>query len=163
MGPTEARAAALRQAVARIRGQGPFEAGQRAVYGLEAMDTWIKQMKTVPFCSSCAPAGPAGMAGCAVNNVQTTSAGAKAAASYLQRMAAESPESARPHLEEAAKHYDRIVELLAPATWAFYRDMLTDLEKQQAHATDVLEPVKSELASAADAMEKALEAEQAAR
>jgi hypothetical protein len=163
MGRPEARTAVLQQAVQRIRGQGPFEAGKRTVYGLRAMDAWIKQMKTVPFCSSCAPAGAEGMAGCAVNNVQTTSAAAKAAASYLRGIAAESPASAQPHLEQAAKHYDRIVELLAPATWSFYRDTLNDVEKQQTHGTDVLGSVRAELTAAADAMKRALEAEQASR
>jgi len=156
--PDEARTVALRQAIARIRGRGLFRAEKRSVYGLDAMDAWIAQMARVPFCTSCAHAGPQGMAGCAVNNVQTTSAGARAAASYLRKIALDCPESARPHLNEAAKRYDRIVALLAPATWGFYRDMLNDPEKQQAHADNVLKPIKAELAGAADEMEKALEA-----
>ncbi len=64
MGPEEARSVAFRHAVARIRGRGLFEAEERSVYGLEAMDAWIAHMKEVPFCSACAHAGPQGMAGC---------------------------------------------------------------------------------------------------
>ena len=149
----------LEQAVARIRGKGPFKADKRTTYGLDAMDEWVKQMAKVPFCTSCAHAGPKGMAGCAVNNAQTTLAGARVAASYLRKRKGALPDKAQPHLEAAAKHYDRIVELLKPATWGFYRRVLNDAEKQKAHAENAFRPVKAALAAAADAMEKALAAE----
>lgn len=146
----------LRQAIERIRGSGPYTAAERPVYGLDAMDAWLSQMVKVPFCTACAHAGPKGMAGCAVNNVETTRAGAQAAASYLRRIAPDQTEGARSHLDQAAVHYERIVELLTPATWAFYREMLNDAQKQKAHAESTLEPVRAELVAAADAVEQAL-------
>jgi hypothetical protein len=148
----------LQQAVDRIRGRGRFKAEERFIYGLEAMDAWISQMKTVPFCEACAHAGAKGMAGCAVNNRDTTRSGAAVAASYLRSIAPESPAAVRPSLLEAAEHYDRIGVLLTPATWQAYREMLNDSDKQAAHADGVLVPAKAELSAAADAMEKALAA-----
>ena len=146
----------LRQAVARIRGDEPYTATKISVYGLDAMTSWIEQMATVPFCASCADAGSQGMAGCAVNNVQTLSAGARSAASYLHRIAPKYLGEAGSHLETAAKHYDRIVTLLTPATWEFYHNILNDSDKQKAHAKTALTPVKAELAAAADAIERSL-------
>ena len=63
---------------------------------------------------------------------------------------------ARVHVEAAARHYDKIAALLRPATWGFYRSILNDAEKQAAHAETTLKPIKTELAAAADEMEKAL-------
>ena len=148
----------LQQAIDRINGTGPYTAEKRSVYGLAAMDAWIAQMETVPFCEACADAGPKGMAGCAVNNAQTTLTGAKVAASCLRRLAADQPGSVAPQLVAAAQCYDRIVELLNSATWKSYRDMLNDIGKQKAHAESVLKPVRDELEAAAEAMEQALAA-----
>ena len=158
MAPPQAIRATLQQAVDRIRGRGPFKADDRFIYGLEAMDAWIAQMETVPFCEACAHAGAKGMAGCAVNNRDTTRSGAAIAAAYLRSIVAEIPEAARPGVLEVAEHYDRIVKLLAPATWQAYRDMLNDSDKQKAHADGALASVKAELSAAADAIEKALAA-----
>ncbi|MHC4716019.1 MAG: hypothetical protein ACYS5V_03555, partial [Planctomycetota bacterium] len=155
----QADPAMLRQAVARVRGETPYESGNKGIYGLAAMDAWIAQMEKVPFCGPCSDAGPKGMAGCAVNNVQTTRAGATAAASYLRKRKEGLGTEAQPRIEAAAEHYDRIAELLKPASWGFYRSILNDAAKQKAHAHAVLVPVKAELVAAADEMAKALEAE----
>ena len=158
LGADQVDAAVLEQAVARIRGTGPYAATERPAYGLDAMDEWIAQMAELPFCTACAHAGPPGMAGCAVNNAQTSLAGATAAAAYLRERAPSFDAGAQVHVQAAAGHYDRISELLGPATWGLYRGILDDPEQQRAHADTVLAPVRGELVAAVEEMEKALAA-----
>ena len=158
----EAGQAALTQAVARIRGDTePFLRGDWYVYGMKAMDAWIEKMEQTPFCVPCFESAPDRVWTCAINNAQTTTAGAKAAALHLRERLDTFPEAAHSHLEAAATHYDRIAEVLGPALTGeggeHYRDFIGDLEKQKAHA-DVLRRVKAELAAAADEMERALAA-----
>ncbi len=158
----EADVTMLRQAVARIRGTGACKEDKRAAYGLAAMDVWIAKMKQVPFCAPCSKVRPDGPVGCALNNGQTTSAGAKVAASHLRKRKGAFKAEPRRHMQAAAGHYDRIVELLTPALTGKggprYRQFIGDAHKQKAHAK-VLQQVKAELAAAADEMEKALAAE----
>jgi hypothetical protein len=126
------------------------------------MDAWIAKMEQLPFCGPCFKSAPDRVWSCALNNGQTTTAGAAAAAAWLRRNAGQLAPDARPHMERAAAHYDRIVALLAPAMdWngpGHYCHFIGDLDKQKAHA-DVLRQVKAELAAAADEMEAALAAE----
>ena len=83
-------------------------------------------------------------------------------APYLGRRADAFDGEAREHVEAAARRYERIAELLAPAMdWdgpRHYRHFIGDLEKQRAHA-DVLRRVRAELAAATDDMAAALAAE----
>jgi len=163
----EAHVQMLHRCVNRIRQDGlPFngpepngcQPADTVLFGLRAMDAWIGQMKKVPYCPDCGDKSH----GCADCSARPTSEGAKVAARYLHKIAAEFPEAARPHLEAAASHYDRIVELLHPALTGeggeHYRDFIGDLEKQKTHAEEVLVPVKAELAAAANDMEKVLAA-----
>ncbi|MHC4202200.1 MAG: hypothetical protein ACYSU0_19590, partial [Planctomycetota bacterium] len=113
---------------------------------------------------------PASSAGNARVNADVSSHGALAVSAYLRRRLETFPEAARPHLESAARRYDRIAGLLGPfAVWEEgkgYRALMGrtgDVEKQKAHAESVLVPVKRELAAAADEIEKALLAEMSGR
>lgn len=156
MSPADIDGITLIHAVARVRGTPPFASEGEAVYGLAAVDLWKRQMKTVPFCEACAHAGPKGMAGRAINNVQTTLAGARTAASVLRRMPASFPPDAQPHLEAASKHYNHVVGVLESITWRSYIDLLGDADRQTAHADEVIGTVAAELAAAARDMERAL-------
>lgn len=156
----EADLAMLRLAVDRISGQGVFARSERVVNGLEAMDAWIGQMRRVPgFCASCF-AEIGSRTGDAPNNARRMSAGAQAATGQLRRIAGSrsmTPE-ARALLESAAARYDRIFALLQPALTGQggpgYTEFIGDLERQQAHAEQVLVPVKAELAAAAEELEQ---------
>ena len=94
-------------------------------------------------------------------NALLTLAGSRVAANYLRKIALDFPEGARPHLESAAAHYDRIVALLAPATGTgpgSYESFMGDMDKQRLHAARVLVPVKTEYAAIAQELELALSA-----
>ncbi|MFH0965049.1 MAG: M56 family metallopeptidase [Planctomycetota bacterium] len=163
LSPRKADLVMLERAVERIRGQGErFQSHKYRVFGLAAMDLWIAKMETVPFCEPCYKSAAGHVWTCALNNGQTMTAGARTVSSYLRKRKDTFAAEARPHVEAAAERYDRIAALLAPAVTgeggAHYRDFIGDLEKQKAHAK-VLREVKTELAAAADDMEKALAAE----
>jgi RNA polymerase sigma factor (sigma-70 family) len=162
----DADVAALRAAVARIRGQRPYQATSQRVYGLSAMDLWIKEMSNVTgFC----PCG-----GCqsrlhdasayklesAYENAVFASAACEVTARYLRRIAGDFPAAARPHLESAAGRYDHIVALLGPCMQQSgpqsYVSILGDLNKQRAHVANVLGPVKTEYGAIAQDLEMAL-------
>jgi RNA polymerase sigma factor (sigma-70 family) len=157
----EADVAMLRRAVARIRGnQKPFLPGE-VVFGTKAMDRWIAQMEKPAFQEG----DPASSAGNARVNADVSSHGAVIVAAYLRRRMGSFPQAARPHLEAVANHYDRVAELLKPFAvredGEGYHAMMGktgDLVKQKVHAEEVLVPVKTELAAAADEMEKVLAA-----
>jgi len=165
LGADQARRQALQNAVARIRAVGPFARTEEHVFGLQAVDAWIAKMDQVPFCGPCFKSAPDRVWSCALNNGQTTTAGATAAAAWLRKQTGAVAEQARPRLEAAAGHYDRIVALLRPAVTGqggeSYQQFINDLSKQKAHVENVLKPVKAELAAAADEMAAALAAEDA--
>ncbi|MBN1942579.1 MAG: M56 family metallopeptidase, partial [Phycisphaerae bacterium] len=156
----------LRLAFYRIHGSERFapgpESGKGVVFGLAAMDAWIHQMNSVPYDTE-QWEGNDRSADQAKKTALPTYEGAKVAAAYLRKRADTFAEGARPHLEAAAKHYDRIVKLLSPAITGKggenYDRFMGNPAKQKAHIEHVLKPVKAELAAAADEMEQALAAE----
>jgi hypothetical protein len=165
----QADVAMLRRAVERIRGQvEPIRADEsgekiRYVFGLAAMDLWIETMRTVPgYCAECQERGGGGWSD-ALDNGKLMHDGAVLVASYLRSRLETFPEASRAHLESAARHYDRIAQLLRPSITAndpaHYKTFIGDLAKQTDHAEKVLKPVKAELAAAADEMAKALAAD----
>jgi RNA polymerase sigma factor (sigma-70 family) len=166
----EADVATLRSAVARIRSQPPFQSNSSRTYGTAAMDAWIQAMCDTPGfcpCNGCQSrlhqASLLKLESAYVNAISTTSA-CEVTARYLRRIAADFPEAARPHIESAAGHYDRIVALLTPAMQETgpesYVTILGDLMQQRAHAARVLTPVRSEYIAAAREIELALNAGQ---
>ena len=169
--PHQADRRLLEAAIRRIRGQQDpriantfsseplFRAAKWQVYGVDAMDAWVAEMSRVPWSRDPNEGGNGG-ADVTASWVQI---GSKAAAAYLRRAAPQFTEGAREHLDNAAEHYERIVDLLDPAITGKggerYREFMGDLAKQRAHVDTVLKPVKAELAAAADEMEKALAAD----
>ncbi len=154
--PHDSDIATIRWAVARIRGQSPFQAASKSVYGLKAMDAWIREMSETPnFCLGCAERVKNKQYWtCAYVNALT------AAARYLRRIAPDFPPTVQSHLQSAAARYDRIVTLLAPAIAdtgpGSYSNILGDLSKQKAHVANVLTPVKSEYFGIAQDLELAI-------
>jgi hypothetical protein len=134
----------LRQSVDYIRSQGLFAPKQPVVYGLAAMDAWIKHMQEVKgYCAPCFGRGQQSWQDAMENGERLLRAA---------RVAAKKLRSLGPQYEVTAKHYDRIVELLKPVK---YQEFIGDLVKQKAHAENVLVPVKTELAAIAEELEKA--------
>jgi beta-lactamase regulating signal transducer with metallopeptidase domain len=159
----------LRLAVDRIRGNTKAnradegDATDTYVFGLEAMDAWIGAMETIPgFCAECQARGGRGWSD-ALDNGRLMHGGALFAASCLRDRMDSFPPAARPHLEAAAKQYDRIAQLLRPAVTTgdagHYKTFIGDLAKQKVHADQVLRPIRDALASAADEMAAALAVE----
>jgi hypothetical protein len=155
----------LRRAVARVCGAGESRLGpgdRKIVFGLRAMDEWIKGMSdTKGFCALCYAKGGAAASWKSGPDVAIpTVEGSTFSAKWLRRLADKRPSPAADHLRAAASHYDRIVALFGPALQdngpESYRSIIGDLDKQKAHAEKVLRPVKAELAAAGDDMEKAL-------
>ena len=164
--PLDADVEMLRLAVARIRGEAPFRPGTRGVFGLQAMDLWIRQMSEVPgFCAECQQGSQKGWTD-ARDNAVRMDAGARAVSQYLRQRAPAFPAAVRPCLEATARHYDRIQALLRPALAGqggeTFEQFVGNLAKQQAHAAQVLTPIREELAAAAGSMEEALAAMQRA-
>ena len=150
----------LRQAVERIAGRAPF-AGLRVQYGLPAMDLWIDKMRTVPgFCQPCTAKAYRGGA-CAMTNARAMHRAASHAGHFLRRELPDWPEESQPHLENAAQRYDRMAGLLQPLTTMEqgqgYHTIVGDLDRQRAHARDVLEPVMKEMAGAGEDIRRALD------
>jgi len=158
----------LQQAVDRIRGAGRFAADGNVRFGLDAMDTYIEHMRTVPgFCAGCFERAPDRAWGDARDSAAAVHDNAKVAASYLRRRIGTFSVDARTHIDAAAGHYDRIVELLGPfvsddSPEHYQKWINGDLDAQKRHADDVLVPVRAELAAAGDAMERVLAAESVA-
>lgn len=155
----------LRLAVARAHGERPFGRTRQSVYGLKAMDLWIKQMSEVPgFCAECEQRSQKGWTD-ARDNALRMDAGARAVSTYLRRRAPSFPAVVRPCLEATAKHYDRIQALLRPALTGEGGESLEqfvgNLDKQKAHAEKVLVPLRKELAAAVESIEDALAAAEA--
>ena len=84
------------------------------------------------------------------------------AASFLRQQLPSLPLGARDHMVSATSHYDRIVAMLTPAVTdgmeGSYREFIGQLDKQQAHAAGVLQPIKEHLVGAADEIEQVLAA-----
>jgi RNA polymerase sigma factor (sigma-70 family) len=162
--PHEADIATLRWAVARIRGQSPFKAASQSVYGLQAMDVWIKAMSEIPgFCEYCmdgARRGDTWYSKCAHDNASTTRSACIVAARYFRRIAPDFPPNIQSRLQSVAARYDHIAALLAPALAKngpdSYVNILGDLSKQRTHAAKVLVPVRSEYSAIAQELELAL-------
>ena len=155
--------ALLPAAVARIRARGEhFRRREFCAFGVDAMDDWIDQMRSVAhFCPPCQEKKG--------NGYQSAFTVARAmlhrcheAAAFLHARADTFPTPARPYIENAAGHYERILALLRPTATPegnhHYKTFIGDLDKQREHADTVLRPVKDELAGAADEMEEALAA-----
>lgn len=160
--PLDADLEMLRLAVARIRGETPFRAFRRGVFGLQAMDLWIRQMAEVPgFCAECQERSQRGWTD-ARDNAVRMNAGAQAAAAYLRLRAPSFPAAVRPWLEGAARRYEGIEKLLHPALTGdggeTFEQFVGDTAKQRAYASGVLTAVRKELSAAADYAEAALTA-----
>jgi hypothetical protein len=141
----EFKESVLRQAVDRIRGHGKYGLTEEAAFGTDAMDAWIKMMSEAPgYCAHCFK-NIGAKAGDAANNARRVSNGAKVAAKFLRSLG--------PQYEAAAKHYDRVAELLSNPK---YDTFLGDMAKQKAHAETVLVPVKAELTAVAEELEKGM-------
>lgn len=159
MDPPAAQAEALRLAAARIRGQdAPFRQ-VRLHFGLDGMDLWIRHMKQVEsFCEPCRESSGSGWR-CATSTANALTSGAETAARWLREQAEELQSDAGKLLAGAAEAYQRICKRLQPALSdgeAGYQSLIGDLDRQRAHAETVLLPIRDDLASAAEAIEKAI-------
>jgi len=149
----------LRLAVERFRGVGRYEPAPPWVFGRAAMDLWVRQMATVQgFCPGCFEGQPDRAWTDANATALTVLGGARTVASYLNRRTGSFPESTRQHISAAAGHYQVIAKTLEPFTGqeSQYRSVMGDLDKQREHAAKVLKPIRDEMASATDEIEKAL-------
>jgi hypothetical protein len=148
----------LQRAVQRIRGEGPaFGPGPRKVlFGLAAMDAWIAAMGEAPFDAEQWQGRDHSVAH-ARETALPTFEGSKAAAIYLRQMAESAPKAAAGRLQDAARQYDRIVELLGPALAdagpGSYATIMGDKRRQQSHAQETLRQVRTCLETAAGLME----------
>jgi len=171
LSPIDADREMLRRAVHRIRSDAsPYtpddsaSGGQRIIYGLDAMDVWIEQMATVPFCPSCPEDRPDDVWTCAHSAAGPLYGGAKAVDSYLSHRCSDLPKDAQPAIRKTAAHYNNMASLLSPAMTdrgeEHYRSFIGDAAKQAEHIDQVLEPIKDEMSRAADEMERAVSAMQ---
>jgi hypothetical protein len=144
----------LRRAVGRIRGdREPFLPGSE-IFGLAAMDWWIRQAQKPQFQED----DPAASVWNASRAALYSYEGANRVSSYLRRRMKTFPEAARRHLASAAKRYDRIAQILAPFALSeeAYAAIMGDAAKLKVHAKEHLTLVKAELAVAADDFGRAL-------
>lgn len=165
--PSRARAdidrEVLRDAIHQIRGDSDaFESGDGAVYGLAAMGRWADRMGDVEhFCDPCQSREPGSAVGCAWLTAVTFSEGAAAVVAYMRARVNAFDPAARPHIDDTARRYERVVELLEPALSGDpgdgYAGILGDTTKQRAHA-DAIRAAREELSAAADAMQLVLTA-----
>lgn len=151
----------LQAAINRIRAQGKdFAKGEYSAFGVDALDEWIGQMQhETGFCPECMRKTGSGMSS-AMKVARAMSHRSDIAARYLNARLTTFPAAAQPIIKQAAAHYERIVAMLQPAIVGkgeeSYRQIVGNLGKQQAHAKQVLLPVKAELVAVAAEMEKAL-------
>jgi hypothetical protein len=133
--------------------QEPFLPGSE-MFGLAAMDWWIRQAQKPQFQEDDAAASVWNASRAALYAYE----GANRVSSCLRRRMKTFPEAARPHLASAAKHYDRIAQILAPFALSkeAYASIMGGVAKLKAHAKEHLVPVKAELAAVADDLERAL-------
>ncbi len=159
--PQSADILCVAQAIARIRGSGPFASGPDGVYGLEAMELWTRQMETVPgFCEPCSRGQERGWTD-AADNSRALATRSQVAAGFLRSCSERSPAAAREHLETASERYLAVAALLKPTYGVdgpeSYRNLIGDLERQRAHAARVLRPALQAVEAAAKHLEAALE------
>ena len=154
----------LRRAVRRIRGEGTlFAATEEFVFGVDAVDAWIEHMSTVVgFCEECQQRGGRGWTDAKDNGIMLLR-DAEFAAAYLRSRHMAFPEIVHAPLDGAMKCYERIAELIRPAVTGeggeSYQQFVGDLAKQNAHADNVLKPIRVELAEAGRYIELALAAD----
>ena len=158
--PEELLARTLTSALHRIRGDAePFMRTDRHSSGLDAMEVWIKRMRTIPFNPQSAdPESGESSIHAAINTAWPTYDGARIVSAYLRNYP--SDPQVREMLSDVAECYEKIRELLHPALTGeggeTYDQFMDDLSKQEAHADQVLQPVAAELAKAAQAIETIL-------
>ena len=155
----EANAALFQTAVSRIQARGEaFARTEYSAFGVDAMDEWIGQMAGVAhFCPPCQARARAGWRSASmVARAMIHRSGV--AAGFLREQTPSFPQAARRRVTGAASHYDQVAQLLAPAISEngseSYREFIGDLDKQKAHADNVLRPIKAELLAVADSMKK---------
>ncbi len=161
LSPQRADILCVAQAIARIKGSGPFASGPDGVYGLDAMELWTRQMETVPgFCEPCGRGQRRGWTD-AADNSRALAARSQVAAGFLRSCSERAPTPAREHLEAASQRYLAVAALLKPTYGAdgpeSYRNLIGDLERQRAHSARVLRPALETLEAAAGHLEAALE------
>lgn len=154
---------ALRLSVARIRGETPFAAQGKTVFGAAAVDAMLLQMRTVPgFCRGCQEREQKGWTD-TLDNIRWLEAAARAAETGLKTALPVFPDAARPYLQAAATRYARMRALLQPALNGGNADrpqaFIGDLARQETFAEHVLRPLRAELVLAAADIETALLAE----
>jgi len=125
------------------------------------MDRWTDRMETVEhFCDPCQSREAGSAVGCAWLTAVTFSDGAAAVASYLRSRMDSYAAPSRPHIDETARRYERIVDLLRPTLHGNagdqYRQILGDMAEQRKHAATLRE-ARDELTAAASAMQLAVE------
>lgn len=157
--PLQADRSMLVAAHDRILGQSNYKATDRHVFGLAAMDIWIKHMRTTQgFCLPCEKGSHIGWQD-ARNNTARSYGLSTTLVGYLKKRLPDWPADARPAAESIVAHYEKIQPLLAPtAKGDDLKLICSDLEKQNKYADDVLLPMKHELESVAADLEKLLAA-----
>ena len=126
--------------------------------GMSGVHRWADQMCRVEgFCPECQQQGKGWT--CAVATGESVQYGSRLAARQLRRWGQDSP--AEDSLVQAARCYERIDQLLAPAlaggTGAHYREFCGDLVAQSRHAREALLPAAGALAQAGEHMREACE------
>jgi len=144
----------LGRALARIRGDAPpflKDNAQQCIWGLEAMDLWIAQMRKPAFQEDDPGSSAFNARCCAAYSYD----GANHTSSYLRRRIRGFPDAAREQLAAAAACYDRVAELLAPFAHSAraYEKLFSEKGLNVKHADDVLSKVKEELGKAAQELE----------
>jgi len=157
--PTTINLLMLENTLARIRSdREPYLQGASLVYGLAAMDRWIEQMNTRPFCPDCFTAAPDREWTCANSTAEPVYEGALTVAEYLKGQMPEFSDTMHLELKAIIQHYEDIGELLEPALKSkdslHYQAIIGNEQKQREHSEKVLQPVKQLLSKAADAIEK---------
>jgi len=157
---TRLHADVLRQAVARIRGEGAYAPTKEMVYGLAAVDAWADRMvQTLGFCEPCYKPGKTSSVGDAEDNARRVLKSSRVVAAYLDQLSKDAAPAARADLGAARDCYRRIAELLGSVLRGpkdgRYGAILGDLAKQRAHAEAAIRPIRKQLAAAAEAMTRA--------
>jgi len=157
--PFQADRSMLVAARDRILGQGNYKATDRHVFGLAAMDAWIKHMRTTQgFCQPCEKRSQNGWHD-ARNNTARSYELSTTLVAYLKKRLPDWPADSRPAAQSIVAHYEKIQSLLAPtAKGEDLKLICTNLEKQNKYADDVLLPMKRELEGVATDLQKLLAA-----
>jgi len=146
--------ATLHRAAEAIRGKACDDPS--VLRGVKAMDRLSAQFACVPFCPNCGPRS------CAQPCLAPLERGFRFTAEYLAESAPQYPERSRPHIVKAIARYRRMGELLGTGFHGReeerFAGFMGDAEGQTRFVERVLKPARSELDSAADALEAAAEA-----